>query len=114
MKNRSLCRALSDAGIADFFGKLTYRSSWYGAELVEVRRWFPSPKLCSGCGTKNDSLALSDWQWTCPSCGAENDRDLNAAFNLQKAGFELHGTGGGDRVRPAMPAVACGVHWINA
>jgi hypothetical protein len=31
-----------------------------------VGRFFPSTKLCSGCGYKNDSLSLSDREWTCP------------------------------------------------
>ena len=107
MRNRRLSRALADAGIAGFLRKLAYKCQWYGAELVEVSRWFPLSKLCSGCGTKNDSLTLSDQQWTCPACGATNERDLNAALHLEKAGFELPGTGRGDRVSPAMPAVAC-------
>ena len=107
MQNRRLSRALADAGIAGFLRKLAYKCQWYGAELVEVSRWFPSSKLCSGCGTKNDSPSLSDRQSICPDCGATNERDLNAALNLEKAGFELPGTGRGDRVSPAMPAVAC-------
>ena len=107
LQNRRLSRALADAGLSSFLEKLVYKCRWYGAELVEVGRWFPSSKLCSGCGTKNENLTLSDRQWRCTSCGAENERDLNAALNLEKAGFELPGTGRGDRVRPAMPAVAC-------
>ena len=27
----------------------------------------------------------------CPDCGALNERDLNAALNLEKAGFEFPG-----------------------
>ena len=107
MQNRRLSRALADAGIPGFLRKLAYKCQWYGAELAEVSRWVLSSKLCCGCGSKNDSLILSDRQSICPDCGATNERDLNAALNLQKAGFELHGTGRGDRVSPAMPAVAC-------
>ena len=41
------------------------------------------------------------------SCGDLHERDLNAALNLEKAGFELPGAGRGDLVRPAMPAEVC-------
>ena len=50
MRNRRLARSLADAGMAGFLNKLEYKCSWYGAELVEVSRWFPSSKLCSNCG----------------------------------------------------------------
>ena len=91
MKNRRLARALADAGMAGFLGKLVYKCLWYGAEVVEVSRWFPSSRLCSVCGYKNDDLTLSDRYWNCPGCGALNERDLNAALNLEKAGFEFPG-----------------------
>ena len=107
MQNRRLARALADAGFSGFLAKLAYKCRWYGAELVAVSRWFPSSKLCAQCGDRNDSLTLSDRRWVCPNCGAENERDLNAALNLEHAGFELPGAGRGDRVRPATPAVAC-------
>ena len=93
MQNRRLSRALADAGIAGCLRKLAYKCQWYGSELAEVSRWFLSSKLCCGCGTKNDSLSLSDGQLVCPDWGATNERDLNAAFNLEKARFELPGTG---------------------
>ena len=105
MLNRRLAKALVDAGIADFLQKLSYKCLWYGAELIEASRWFPSSKLCSRCSVKNESLTLSDRRWTCPNCGATNNIDLNAAVNLKKAGFELPGQGRGDCVSPATPAV---------
>ena len=106
MRNRRLARALADAGLSGFLAKLAYKCRWYGAELVAVSRWFPSSRLCSECGHRNDSLSLSDRRWACPSCGAANERDLNAALNLEHAGLELPGAGRGDRVRPATPAMA--------
>jgi hypothetical protein len=35
------------------------------------------------CGAKNDTLELSDRQWICPICGMLNQRDLNAARNIE-------------------------------
>jgi len=64
--------------------QLQYKAKLYGAVVVEVDRWFPSSKLCSTCGYKNDDLTLKDREWQCPDCGAVHDRDLNAAINIQK------------------------------
>ena len=91
MRNRRLARALGDAGMAGFLGKLVYKCRWYGAEVIEVSRWFPSSRLCSGCGYKNDDLTLSERHWSCAGCGALNERDLNAALNLEQAGFQFPG-----------------------
>ena len=63
MRNRRLARALADAGMAGFLGKLVYKCLWYGAEVIEVSRWFPSSRLCSGCGYKNGDLTLSELPW---------------------------------------------------
>ena len=107
MKNRRLARAIADAGMAGFLAKLEYKCAWYGAEFVKADRWFPSSKLCAHCGWHNGELSLSDRQWWCGSCGALNDRDANAAENLKtwpSSSFSVSGRG--DRVSPAMPAVA--------
>lgn len=40
------------------------------------------------CGYVHRDLKLSDRIWTCPSCGAVNDRDLLAARNIKKFGLE--------------------------
>ena len=43
--------------------------------------WFPSSKTCSACGTINRKLKR-ERTWTCDTCGARHDRNLNAAINL--------------------------------
>ncbi len=106
MKNRRLARAIADAGMAGFLTKLEYKCGWYGAEYVKADRWFASSKLCAHCGWKNDSLTLSDREWSCGGCGVLNDRDFNAAQNLEQwPGLSFPVSGRGDRVRPAMPAL---------
>ena len=106
MLNRRLARAIADAGMSGFLTKLEYKCLWYGAEYVKANRWFASSKLCSQCGWKNDDLTLSDREWWCGGCGVLNERDVNAARNLERwPGLSFPVTGRGDRVRPAMLAV---------
>ena len=106
MLNRRLALAIADAGMSGFLTKLEYKCLWYGAELVKADRWFASSKLCSSCGWKNDDLTLSDREWWCGGCGVLNERDVNAARNLEQwPGLSSPVTGRGDRVRPAMLAV---------
>ncbi len=107
MRNRRLARSIADAGMSGFLDKLEYKCAWYGAELVQADRWYPSSKLCAHCGWHNGDMSLSDRQWWCGSCGALNDRDGNAAENLKEwpsSSFSVSGRGG--RVSQAMPAVA--------
>ena len=54
-----------------------------GGDLDGRDRFFPSSKLCSNCGTKNDDLELAVREWICTSCGSHHDRDVNAAINLR-------------------------------
>ena len=106
MRNRKLARAITDAGMSGFLTKLEYKCVWYGAEFVKADRWFPSSKLCAHCGWKNDDLTLSDREWWCGGCGALNERDYNAAVNLENwPGLSFPVSGRGDRVSPATPAV---------
>ena len=106
VRNCRLARAISDAGMSGFLGKLEYKCAWYGAEFVKADRWFASSKLCAHCGWKNDDLTLSDREWWCGGCGALNHRDINAAMNLSNwPGLSFPVPGRGDCVRPATPAV---------
>ena len=106
IRNRRLARVLSDAGMSGFLSKLEYKCAWYGTEFVKADRWFASSKLCAHCGWKNDDLTLSDREWWCGGCGVLNERDYNAAVNLENwPGLSFPVSGRGDCVRPAMPAV---------
>jgi putative transposase len=81
-QNRRLSRSIMDSGWSEFRRMLEYKTAWHGSELVVADRFYPSSKIRSACGTKKDSLALSDRVFKCETCGAEIDRDLNAARNL--------------------------------
>jgi putative transposase len=88
VKNRGLARAVSDAAFGELRRQLTYKTGWYGTELVVADRWFPSSKTCSGCGAVKEELDLSERTYTCSTenggCGLVIDRDLNAAVNLAR------------------------------
>ena len=59
-------------------------------------------------GHRLAELSLGARQWTCPSCGARHDRDINAAKNILAAGQAVTACGAGvrhpgtSRVRPAV------------
>jgi putative transposase len=83
-RNKHLALSVSDAGMGELRRQLAYKSAWYGATLVTADRFFPSSKLCSGCGTIKDTLALSERVYDCDVCGLSLDRDKNAAINLHR------------------------------
>ncbi len=88
-KNRRLAKHVYDVGWGAFLEMLTYKCQEKGVNLLTVDRFFPSSKLCSKCGVKNDDLTLSDRIWTCPSCGVPLDRDINAAVNIKLSGLGM-------------------------
>lgn len=92
VRNHRLARAISDMGFYEFKRQLTYKAAWRVVKVVQVGRFFPSSKLCSACGVIQDSLPLSVRSWTCP-CGAEHDRDVNAACNILAAGLAVSACG---------------------
>ncbi|WP_370653029.1 RNA-guided endonuclease InsQ/TnpB family protein [Frankia sp. CIT1] len=97
-RNRSLARAISDAGWRDLRTMLEYKAGWYGRKVIAIDRWYPSSKTCSSCGTLVESLPLNIREWACRSCGTVHDRDVNAAKNILAAGLAVSACG--DGVRP--------------
>ena len=81
---RALARHVSDAAFGEFRHHLEYKAAWYGTEVVVADRRFPSSKTCSGCGTINANLKLSDRVYGRGACGLVIDRDANAAVNLAR------------------------------
>jgi putative transposase len=80
-------RSIHDAAFSEFRRQLTYKAQWYGRTVIACDRFFPSSKLCSRCGHRLDELRLDVRQWTCPKCGTNHDRDVNAAQNLLTDGI---------------------------
>ena len=89
LRNRHLSRALVDGALAELQRQLEYKALWYGRTFVRVGRWFPSTKRCSACGFVVEKLPLSVRKWTCPECGTEHDRDVNAANNIRQEGLRI-------------------------
>jgi putative transposase len=92
VKNHSLARSLSDAGIGMTIRAIETKAAMHGKTVVKIDRWFPSSKLCSACGTLQAAMPLSIRQWTC-DCGAVHDRDENAARNILAVGHTVTGRG---------------------
>ena len=87
IRNHSVARVISDAAWSQLRGMLEYKAGWYGRTVIAVDRWYPSSKTCSTCGYLNPTMPLRIRRWTCPGCGTEHDRDINAAKNILAAGL---------------------------
>lgn len=89
VKNHKLALAISDSGWSELIRQLDYKCRWYGRTLVAIDRWFPSSKRCSSCGHIVDKMPLNIREWTCPKCGCNHDRDVNASKNILAAGLAV-------------------------
>ncbi len=92
-RNRCLAKSISDASWSEFVKHLEYKARWYGRTLIGIDRWYPSSKRCSVCGHTQGSMPLSVRKWTCPDCGTNHDRDINAARNVLAAGLAVSAHG---------------------
>jgi putative transposase len=91
VKNHCLAKSISDAGWSKLVSMIEYKCRWYGKSFTKVDRFFASSKTCSACGVKA-SFGLETREWTCASCNAKHDRDLNAAVNILNRGLtDLYG-----------------------
>jgi putative transposase len=91
IKNHKLSKSIINNNFGEFRIILKYKCDWYGRELIVADRFYPSSKLCSSCGEKNNELKLSDREWECEGCGAHHGRDFNATLNLVNYGKEIIG-----------------------
>jgi putative transposase len=93
MKNHCLAKSVADVSLAELVRMVKYKAAWYGRDVIQVDRWFPSSKTCNACSYIKQDLTLSDREWACPRCGVRHDRDLNAAKNIKKQGLALQTVG---------------------
>ena len=89
VKNRKLAKSISDVSWGEFVRQLEYKCEWYGKTLVKIPTFFASSQTCHVCGFQNIVVKdLAVRSWICPNCGANHDRDVNAAVNILKKGIE--------------------------
>lgn len=87
-----MAKSVLDAGWTMFRSQLRYKASRHGARFIEAdERW--TSQTCSCCGAIPASSpkgmgALGIRRWECSDCGADHDRDVNAAQNILRVGLE--------------------------
>lgn len=89
LKNHKLAKAIQEIGFYKFKMVLSTKASQNDKKVVLIGRFYPSSKTCSQCGYIHKGLKLSDRNWQCPKCGANHDRDFNAALNILYEGRRI-------------------------
>lgn len=87
-----MAKSVHDAGWSGFKNMLSYKAIMRGGRLIEVSEAMSS-QTCSACGCLPPSrprgiAGLGTRQWVCSDCGAEHDRDVNAAINIARVGLD--------------------------
>lgn len=91
MRNHKLAQHIGSASWSKFFDMLSYKSVWYGNDIVKIPTMYPSSQTCSCCGFKNLMVKnLSVRNWECPKCHAKHGRDTNASINILNKGLQMH------------------------
>lgn len=90
VRNHKLAQHIGSAAWSKFFDILTYKSVWYGNDIVKVPAMYPSSQTCSCCGYKNPLVKnLAVRVWECPDCHAVHNRDTNASINILNKGLQM-------------------------
>jgi len=106
-----LARSVLDAAWGEIKRQMAYKAARRGKYLGYAGRFEASTKECAICHTRSPELTLSDRTWTCICCGAEHDRDQNAAAMVKWLGWGRYVSSTTSRDVAAGPAEtlnACG------
>ncbi|MBR8182133.1 transposase [Burkholderia ambifaria] len=87
-----MAKSVYDAAWTMFRTQLKYKAIRHCVVFEEVNESF-STQTCSCCGiipasSPKGRAGLGIRQWTCGDCGAEHDRDTNAAKNIARLGHQ--------------------------
>jgi len=87
--NPKLASKIYDNDLPSFSRRLTQKMAQQGKQVVQISQYFPSSQLCSYCGNRFGFRPAFDGTFTCPHCGREIDRDVNAARNIKEEGLRI-------------------------
>ncbi len=88
---RRFGKSVTEAGLGDLIGKLTYKCRIGGRELIEVESR-NTTMTCGVCGALTGPRGLHGLavrQWECSACGASLDRDRNSANVILAVGLGM-------------------------
>ena len=86
---KNINRTIAEVSLYEVVRQLEYKCLFYDKTFVKVDKYFPSSQLCSCCGERNKEIKnLKIRDWIC-KCGAKHHRDVNAAINILKEGFNI-------------------------
>ena len=86
-----MAKSVLDAGWSTFRTMLKYKCDNAAVWFDEVNESY-STQECSACHARTGPTGLADLavrEWACSACGAEHDRDTNAAKNILARGLML-------------------------
>lgn len=90
MVKTRFAKSVLDAGWSSFKEMLRYKAIARGASFVCAAEHGTS-RTCSCCGDTASGpkgiAGIAVREWTCSSCGASHDRDVNAARNILRVGL---------------------------
>jgi putative transposase len=94
LANHRVAKSIADASFSTFSNQIVYKAIGSGnTRIMKAKRFYPSTQICSSCDTPSkDKIIPGVRNWTCSTCGAEHDRDYNAAINLRNLIAKNSGT----------------------
>ena len=90
LRARHMARRVADAAMSRLVDRVGVKVAEAGGDVVVAPRLYASTRTCSACGGRTERIppghaGLAVRRWTCERCGADHDRDVNAARNLDPA-----------------------------
>ena len=90
IKNHSLAKSIADCSWYELTRQLEYKAEWNHRQYIKIDTFYASSQLCGCCGCKNTNVKnLEIRKWSCPVCGTEHDRDINASQNILAEGLRM-------------------------
>jgi IS605 OrfB family transposase len=93
-----MAKAVLNAGWAILKTQLQYKGELAGRRVVIIRETYTT-RACSSCGRLSGPSGLRQLavrRWECSVCGAEHDRDVNAARNILLVGLRCRASVSGN------------------